>query len=378
MTVQNKPKSQPKFLPSAEHSGTLPSTYYFDPEIFEREKEKIWFKTWQYVGLAADVKDPGDYFTAFVIDQPVFVVRAKSGQLRAFYNVCTHRGHILVEGRGNKKIMTCPFHAWSFDNEGNLKAAGNAENVQGFRLEDYGLSEIQVEEFANMVFVNLDPKAASLKSLAGDLEQDLRAKIPNFDRLKFARQDPYTFAFNWKFVLDQNECYHCMVVHPGVMAGSGAYLEPSFEVTEHKYWTAVVARSNEKERSPYGGGKNDEVAGVYIWTLWPNLILLTHQGPSNLKIQRIWATGPETSAQTIDNLCVNDPPTDLDLKQFNYYRDRVLPEDVPCMEKQQRGMRSRGYTQGRLMVDKERSWKSEHAVHHFDKLVWETLNGPNY
>lgn len=80
----------------------------------------------------------------------------------------------------------------------------------------------------------------------------------------------------------------------------------------------------------------------------------------------------------MDNLCVNDPPTEMDIKQFNYFRDRIWPEDSPAMTKQQRGMKSRGYQQGRLMVDAARTWKSEHAVHHFDKQVWEALNGQNY
>ena len=367
-----------KFSPDADYALTLPSHYYYDPEIFAREKEEIWFKTWQLVGFTSELAEPGDYITDRVIDQEVFVIRTKKGELRAFYNVCTHRGHILVEGRGNKLILTCPFHAWSFDPEGKLKAAGNAENVAGFLHKDFGLSEIRVDTMANMVFVNLDANASPISEFWAGLEDDIRSKVPNFDGLVNARQDHYETDFNWKFVMDQNECYHCPAVHPGVMSGDGAYLEPSFEITMHDHWDAVIAYGQADENAPYGGGKSDEVSDVYIWTAFPNLVLLTHQGPSNFKVQKIWATGPETAAQSIDNLCVNDPPTEVDIAQFNYYRDRIWPEDSPCMRKQQQGMKTRGYSQGRLMVDPERSWKSEHAVHHFDKQVWEALNGENY
>tara|TARA_B100000686_G_scaffold343004_1_gene423060 strand:+ start:1110 stop:2255 length:1146 start_codon:yes stop_codon:yes gene_type:complete len=367
-----------RFSPDADHAYTLPSHYYHDPEIYEREKEEIWFKSWQLVGYTFDLADPGDYVTGKIIDQQVFVIRTKQGELKAFYNVCMHRGHILLEGKGNKTILTCPFHAWSYDAEGALRAAGNSENIAGFQHEDFNLSEIRVDTLANMVFVNLDPDALPIAEYWPGLEEDIYAKVPRFEELKLVRQDHYDCDFNWKFVLDQNECYHCPTVHPGVMAGDGAYLEPSFDITIHNRWDAVEVTADQKAESPYGAGAEDEVKNVYIWTAFPNLILLTHQGPSNFKAQIVWPEGSETAASTIDNMCVNDPPTDLDLAQFNYYRDRIWPEDSPCMTKQQLGMKSRGYKQGRLMVDPERSWKSEHAVHHFDMQVWEAINGKNW
>jgi phenylpropionate dioxygenase-like ring-hydroxylating dioxygenase large terminal subunit len=205
------------FSADPEHGQTLPAHYYFDKDIYAREQEEIWFKPWQFAGFTSDLGNPGDYISDFIIDQPVFVVRTKDGTLRAFYNVCTHRGHILVEGKGNKNILTCPFHAWSFDTTGKLKTAGNAENVAGFRLEDFGLPGIRVEEMANMVFVNLDEDAAPLSEVAAGLEADLRAKIPRFDDLKLARRDDYYMDFNWKFVMDQNEYYHCR--HGRIPAG---------------------------------------------------------------------------------------------------------------------------------------------------------------
>ena len=367
-----------RYSPDPDHALTLPSHYYFDKDIYARELEEVWFKTWQYIGFTSELKEPGDYISTFIVDQPVFVVRNKDGNLRAFYNVCMHRGHILVEGKGNTRMVTCPFHAWTYDLEGNLKAAGNAENVAGFRHEDFCLPQIQVGVTAGMVFVNLDEAAAPLEEYLAGFEADVRAKVPRFDELKVARRDDYVMDFNWKFVMDQNECYHCPHLHPGVMSGDDAYLEPSFDITMYDHWDSVVVSAEGDVESPYGAGKDDEVRDVYIWTVFPNLIISTHQGPSNFKVQRVWPTGAETAAGTMDNLCINDPPTEMDIKQFNYFRDRVWAEDSPAMTKQQLGMKSLGYTQGRLMVDPERSWKSEHAVHHFDKQVWEALNGPNY
>lgn len=108
-----------------------------------------------------------------------------------------HRGHILVEGSGNKTILTCPFHAWSYDTHGALKAAGNAENVAGFNLEDFHLTEIRVETIANMLFINLDVDAPPLAEFFTGFEEDVRAKVPRFDDLKMVRLDPYDMDFNW-------------------------------------------------------------------------------------------------------------------------------------------------------------------------------------
>ena len=193
-----------RFRREPELSGTLPASYYFDPEIFEREKEEIWFKTWQFVGYTTDLDEPGDYITADILDQRIFVIRGKDGALRAFYNVCMHRGHVLVEGKGNRSIITCPFHAWSYDALGNLKAAGNAENVAGFRHQDFGLSEVRVETLLGLlVFVNLDASATTLASQVDGLEDQVYETVQDFDQMIFARRDRFDVKANWKFIFDQ-------------------------------------------------------------------------------------------------------------------------------------------------------------------------------
>ena len=226
--------AEPKvpFVADADNSGTLPPHFYFADEIYELEKENIWFKTWQYVGLVEDLNSPGDYITADIIDQKMFVVRDKAGGLRAYYNVCMHRGHILVEGKGNRTILTCPFHAWSYDLEGNLKAAGNAENVAGFDHGDFGLSEIRVEAFGPMVFVNLSDAGPSLESMAGGLLDSMRSAIPGFDDLVWSRTDTWNVAANWKFQPDGLECYHCPVIHPQIMGSDNGYLDTSWDSKE--------------------------------------------------------------------------------------------------------------------------------------------------
>lgn len=375
------PKTQTQFSPDPEKSGTLPAHYYCSPEIYEREKEAIWFKSWQYAGLLEDLREPGDYVTGKIIDQEFFVIRGTNGKLHAYYNVCMHRGHILLEGRGNKRMFTCAFHGWMYDTEGQLRHAANSENVSGFKCEDFALTKIQVEEFANMAFVNLDPNASSLNALAGGLIAEFKAAIPNFDKLVRVREDKFELEANWKFILDGLECYHCPYIHPQIMGNENAPFENSFESAEHAYYATHVVRSKKdrlsKETFLYDPGAKD-VEDVYIWYLWPNYIFLAHVGPSNFKIAEAIPNGPEGAYRVVTSLCQNNPPDEHDRAQIEAYLYTAWPQDREAMEKQARGVRSRGYHQGRLMVDKERSSKSEHATHHFQNLVWEALNGPNY
>ncbi|MDA0261615.1 MAG: aromatic ring-hydroxylating dioxygenase subunit alpha [Proteobacteria bacterium] len=381
-----RPTPAARIHPDPELSYTIPGHYYYDPAIYAREIDEIFLKTWQFAGYLSDVAAIGDYLTFRWLDQNVLIVRSKDGRLRGFHNVCQHRGHELVAGgNGNRPIFTCPYHAWSYDSLGLLKAAGNAENVKNFDFAEFSLPEVRVEEFAHMVFVNFDEDAPTLTSLAGAMVDEFRAAVPRFDELKLARRDAYEFQANWKFIFDAMECYHCPHIHP--QSGYGrkdGFLEPSFEITEFPYWARHVVRGNpdtiahKPENVPYELDSAPEIKDVTIWWLWPNHFFMTHIGAPNFKVMHATPRSPERSSEILDNFCVNDPPTDKDWAQIDRFRDLSQAQDIAPMEAQQRGIRSRAYTQGRLMVDGARSWRSEHGVHHFHRLVWETLNGPNY
>ena len=373
-----------RFHPVAEHSYTLPAHYYYDPDVAEREKEEIWFKSWLLAGFLDDLQHPGDYITTKILDQLVFVIRAKDQKLRAYYNVCMHRGHVLLEGKGNVRMIQCPFHAWTYDHDGKLKAAGNAENVADFDHDDFGLAPVQVEEFLNMAFVNLDPDAASLASQASDLADMILSVLPNLADLKRVRRDTYELRANWKLMGDQLECYHCPVIHPQVMGGEDSYLDFSFDSEEHGIWSVDVSWGTdevlEKIRKvlPFDVGPETMVRNVYIWFLWPNLLLMTHHGPSNFKVAQIMPNAIDSMLRHMDHFVMNDPPTDYEVAQMDNHMNTAVPQDRESIEKQMVGIHSRGYTQGRLMVDAEHSWRSEHGVHFFDDMVWHAVNGDKY
>jgi len=120
-----------------------------------------------------------------ICDQNLFVMMGKDEELRAFYNVCQHRAHeLLPPGSGNvNSLIVCPYHAWAFDREGALHGAPRASERPGFNKADYSLKQVRLELFLDCVFINLDEDATPLSMLAADLEADVRARVPYYDKV---------------------------------------------------------------------------------------------------------------------------------------------------------------------------------------------------
>ena len=357
------------------HSATLPASWYYDPEIFAAEKEAIFFGTWQFVGYVADLNNPGDYVTAAILDQKVFVIRGKDGALRGFYNVCMHRGHTLLEGKGQAGFITCPFHAWTYSGEGDLRAAGNAENVAGFDHADFSLTPIRVETFLHMVFVNLNDAAPSLADQAGGLETYVRDNILGLDGLTHARRDTIPIAANWKFVFDGLECYHCPVIHPEAMKGSDYLNRKGWHESIYSIHTTPGHDTGEEVLFRYSKESETENQLGYVLYLWPNMMFMARRGQPNFAVAHVMPLDLERCVTTIDHFYPNSPPTEENIRSMNGARDVIWPQDTLAMAQQQLGVHSLGYREGRLMVDGIDSWRSEHTTHHFDAMVWHAVTG---
>lgn len=358
-------------------STGLPAHWYRDPAVLAREAEAIFLQSWQFAGVVHDLPQPGSYFTTSILDQSLVVLRDRRGRIRAFHNVCAHRGHELVSGSGRARSLTCPYHAWSYDFDGRLKAAGNADAVAGFDHGEFGLTEVRTELFANMVFVHLGTGKPPLADLAGDLAREFRDRIPGFDDLVPFRRDSYDIAANWKLVIENfNECYHCPVVHTRAMSESGS-VKPSWETEDRGVFSSHVIRANEAAADDleFKFRADGDIADVHLWSLWPNVCFVARPGASNFQIFHVMPTGPETCHETLVNFGRSDPPEAPELAVFDFFRDELNPEDISVVESVQRGLGSRGFRGGRLMVDAAGSWRSEASVHHFDALVWRALNG---
>ncbi len=370
------------FSADAGYSYMLPPSYYYDPAVFEREKKGIWYRNWIFVGITADLPEEGSYITAEIMDQKLYVIRSRDGMVRAFYNVCQHRGHTLLEGKGKTTQVRCPFHAWTYDTQGNLKKAPQAEHVERFDYAEFCIPEIRCETLGPMVFVNLDDDAQPLADFAPGLLESLRDAIPGFSELKHVRTEAFDVRANWKFIHDGLEFYHGPYIHPEVAATKNPYISPR-KSTLHEHWQLHRSQGNYElmdkhpEELPYKMGPGT-IRDVSVWYLWPNLVFAARQGPPNFQILEAVPRGIELTIRNQINFCLNDPPTEFDLGHMDFYRDVIWPQDREAMERQTDGIKSRGYIRGRHMVDPARSWWSEHATHHFNKLVWLALNGPEY
>ena len=189
---------------------SLPARFFYDEEVFQREKANIFFRSWHLVAHANELKEPGSYVTHDIFEQSVLVVAGRDGQLRAFHNVCQHRGNRLVESRrGKSPSFTCGYHAWSYALDGCLRGAPNVQGVAGFDKSEHGLKPVRVETFASFVFVNLDPRAQRIGEMAAGAEAEIRRYIPDLDRLTLIEEVDVPVPANWKVIQENSiEGYH--------------------------------------------------------------------------------------------------------------------------------------------------------------------------
>ena len=372
-----KPKSGLPIHEEPQHSYTLPSRLYLDESIYEQEKQKIFYCNWHYAGHLSQLNKPGDYLTATVADESIFIVRGQDQTLRGFYNVCRHRAHQLLEGSGNTRNIVCPYHAWSYALDGELRHARISEKVPGFDKSEFCLQPVRVDTLCDLVFFNLDPDAESLDSQAPGLAQDLQERIPELGNLRAAESiSPFgsAIAANWKVVVDNFvECYHCPLVHPEF---ASLVDMSSFQMETFSNWSRQLAPDTRPEHSAYPFDSEAPVQNAAFWYLWPTTSISMFPGSPNLIVLSILPLGHEKTSFSGYQYAL-DIDQDDDIRQ-QYQVDVLSPPDVVLCESVQRGLKSRSYDQGRFMVDSDTSGIAEHAVHQFHRLVLSALGSDGY
>jgi phenylpropionate dioxygenase-like ring-hydroxylating dioxygenase large terminal subunit len=188
---------------------------YFSKAWADREWDKIWTRTWQIAGVIAQVPKAGDWLTADFGTEQIVCVRGEDGQVRAFYNVCQHRGMPVVAGeQGNSKRLTCPYHGWAYDLTGRLKTVPDESNfTQGSPCGKLNMVEIACELWAGFVWINMDSDAPPLRQFLGGIAD----QIDSYPMDRMVRTHWVTIEgnFNWKLIQDNfNESYHVPFVHP--------------------------------------------------------------------------------------------------------------------------------------------------------------------
>ncbi len=341
-------------LASGTAQGTLPWSWYSDPELLRLEQERIFRHGWQYAGPAEQATAPGDFFTCSVGDVPVVVTRDRDGELHALLNVCRHRGSIVATGRGNRETLQCPYHAWTYGLDGLLRAAPRAKHE--LNVEEIALRELTVEAWGPLLFVHTDVNPPPLAETLGPLPELVAAGGIGIDRLRFRRRSDFELNCNWKIAVENYlECYHCAVAHPGFSA--------VVDVSPDAYRLETHTLGS----SQFGPTKNGRgpVEAQFHW-LWPVTKLYALPGPPNLAVGPVAPLGPERTTGFLDYFFPEEVP-DAEVDELLAFDDQVGLEDRALVESVQAGVRSGLLDEGRLMPESER------LLAHFQRLVREAL-----
>ena len=265
---------------------TMPRDRYTSPEIFARERERIFARHWQCVGRASAFTKPGDYRVRTIADESLIIVRDRAGDLHAFFNVCRHRGTRLCrESRGQlSETIQCPDHAWTYALDGRLIGAPHMQEVPGFDKKDYPLHEAAVAEWEGFVFVNVarDPQPFA-EWFAPMLRRLARFNLPS---LKVAHSARYEVRANWKLVFQNySECLHCPTIHPELSVvlpyqsgandlTSGPFLGGYMEIRPPHDSATLTGKSCGRLINDHLAG--DDVRRAYYYTLMPNMAVSIH------------------------------------------------------------------------------------------------------
>ena len=342
-------------LPLREAS-TIPAEWYIDGRIAELEQQSVFGRTWQMVGRAEQVANPGQFITTEIAGEPIVVIRGKDGVLRAFFNVCRHHAAAVVtEPCGHARVLRCPYHGWSYGTDGALQTAPEFEEVKNFSKQQNGLITVRVEVWEKFVFVNLDADAQPLRDFLKTFVD--RVAPLEINGLNFFESRSYTLKCNWKVFVDNylDGGYHVPHLHKGLNSVL-QYAQYKIE-EEGNYCVQSSPMRNAAEDASVAATRKGDFT-YYLW-LYPNFMLNWYEGVMDT------------------NLVL---PIDVDHTKviFNFYftdvdeayapanrksvdvSERIQNEDVGICESVQRGLKSRAYGAGRLSVRRE---SGEHLFH---------------
>ncbi len=364
--------------------ATLPGRYYYAPEIYARELGHIWGEMWVCVERVEALPNAGDFLTTTVGDENLLLLRGRDERLRAFYNVCRHRGaQVCTAASGNTNALTCAYHAWSYGLDGRLQGAPNIAGFGTFPRDEFGLIPVALEEWQGLIWVNLanDPPPLreqldpSIVERFGGLEPFARYDM---GALRLGKRLTYEVAANWKLVVENfMECYHCAPMHPELCEllpgfyNSMSYQGIPGEGTAFAEGVQQFSMSGRGNRRRLPGLLDQDDRQYFGLTLSPNVLLSLL--PDHVILHTVHPRGPAHSLVTCDWLFAADVVAGGDFEPSDTVAifDVVNRQDWVVCEQTQRSMHSRAFVRGGVYVP------SEHHLRAFNELVLERLGGPD-
>jgi carnitine monooxygenase subunit len=372
--------AEPNWSDADQEAGySLPPQFFYDAAVFQEEKTKIFFKSWHLVAHVNELKDPGSYVTHEIFEQSILIVAGRDGQIRAFHNVCQHRGNRLIESRrGKAAMLTCGYHAWTYALDGCLRGASHTAEMPGFDKAAHGLKTVRVEMFASFVFISLDPQAKPISEMAPGAEAQIRRFIPDLDELTLLEEVDVPVAANWKVIQENSiEGYHFDHSGPAhkqlvqLIDFAGYALQPRGE------WWTYIGPPKLGTTHAYGvplEGATWQSDSFFNFGLWPNATLYVFPYADVVGTFVMNPTGPETSMLRFGYYSVRGRALPEVTKACIQWMNKELgPEDIRLNQSNQKGLHSFGFERGRYVIGPGFENRSEHLVRHFHKLCYAAL-----
>jgi Rieske 2Fe-2S family protein len=372
--------------------------FYFDEEVYRLDCETVWRNSWLFAGHTCEISKPGDYFTLEVDTDSLIVARDPNSRVRAFHNVCRHRGSLICDKtEGQVKRLVCPYHHWTYDLDGRLVHAPGMQ--EDFDKSESGLRQVHVREVAGLIFISLASEPPDFDA-ANEIIETV-AKPQGLDRAKVAKAVDYLVKANWKLVWENNrECFHCNANHPqyikanfdhynaddttprirdqisaavrrseakwaaaGLAASHKQTGMTTFPDPERNIWYSAnrtvlvdgfVSESMDGEQvAPLMGDYADNDVGTVRMRALPNF--WNHSSCDHGVSTRLLPKGPQLTAirvwWLVDQKAVEG--RDYDLRKLMPFWQLTSEQDWQICERQQKGVNSRAYVPGPYSTFKE-------------------------
>lgn len=374
-----------------ERAMTLLPDAYRSRDFFELERQRVFASGWVCVGYASQAAKPGDCFLADVAGQPLFVTRDEQGSLRAFYNVCRHRGSQLLAADGHHDVIRCPYHSWGYALDGRLlgcpyfkgldvppeeQALYDMSETKEFNKDDYPLLRVAVDSWGSFIFVHLAAEPSPLASWLGDLAERFR-RHP-LAELKLVRRRQIPVRANWKLIAENfMEYYHLPWVHPELCRVSG-FGEHARCQGPGMYTGMCTSPLTYDAANPVGfmlpampGLNESESQSAYWILLFPNLALFLL--PDHLFTLLLRPDGPDGTVEYADLLvhpsALGQAGAEQAIDRIFAFWDMVNAQDIAAVERVQQGLRAQAYTGGRMC------YRFEEPIHRFQNIVIDRMTG---
>jgi Rieske 2Fe-2S family protein len=335
----------------------LPPEAFIDPVVLSWELERFFEASWVCVGREENAPRPGDGFTTTVGSESLLMVRGEDQRLRGFFNVCQHRGTRLVteaECSGLDRII-CPYHAWTYDLEGRLRASQHMATARDFDRTEHGLPRVATDVLDGWVFVNVSGNTGTLLEYL----RDFPGRIARFDggALRRVALKEYEVAANWKLLSENyQECYHCPTIHPELSRvtpyrsgqdeeSHGPWVGGPMDLADGCTTMSLTGRT---DRSPIPGLRESDHRHVFYYTVLPNLWISLH--PDYVLTHTLWPIAVDRTRIVCEWLFHPHAMAEegFDPSDAVEFWDLVNGQDFRACERVQLGIGSRGFGGGRF------------------------------